>query len=210
MISETLNLLVNYLLDFSLSIGYIGTFIWMLIESSFIPWPSELLLIPQGALAQQGQLSFSLLLLASIAGSLAGALINYYLALYLGRRTINKLISKYGNFLFLKENHLIKSEEYFKKHGEITTFVGRLIPAIRQLISLPAGFSRMKLPKFILFTSLGAGIWSAILLSLGYFLGDNIELIAQNLKLITIITIFLSLLIILIYLIIRLRVRHRI
>jgi len=199
MFSEFFSSLVNYLLEFSLSIGYIGTFIWMLIESSFIPWPSELLLIPQGALVAQGKMSFIGIFIAGTLGSLAGALINYFLALYLGRTAINGLVSKYGKAFFLDNEKIKKSDKYFEKHGSVTTFVGRLIPAVRQLISLPAGFSKMNLFKFSLFTSLGAGIWTAILILVGYFFGSEIE---PKLKIYTtLILILISLIILIVYII---------
>ncbi|MGD9275794.1 MAG: DedA family protein [Candidatus Pacearchaeota archaeon] len=197
MIPEFFSNLIDYLLDFSLSVGYIGTFIWMLIESSFVPWPSELLLIPQGALVAQGKLNFLGVLIAGILGSLAGALVNYLLAFYLGRKTINKLIFRYGRFLFIDEKKIINSDGYFKKHGNITTFVGRLIPGIRQLISLPAGFSKMNLSKFCLFTSLGAGIWATALIAIGFFFGSSIDPALK--KEITFLAVIFSFLIMLIY-----------
>ncbi|OIO42418.1 hypothetical protein AUJ63_03695 [Candidatus Pacearchaeota archaeon CG1_02_35_32] len=190
--------LFNSLLDFSLSVGYIGTFIWMLIESSFIPLPSELLLIPQGLLVQKGQLSFFWVLMAATLGSIAGALVNYYLAFFLGRRTINFLINKYGKFFLLKKEQLERADSYFEKHGGITTFIGRLIPTIRQIISLPAGFSKMNLSKFIIFTGLGAGIWSAILIWIGMIFGENYKGIESN---ITLIILAIALVLVLLYLI---------
>jgi len=199
MITELFSGAISSLLAFSFSIGYLGTFIWMVIESSFIPWPSELLLLPQGALVAQGELSFSLVLLAAIFGSLVGALINYFLALYLGRPLVSLLVSKYGKMFLITEEKLKKSDKYFEKHGEITTFIGRLIPAVRQLISIPAGFSKMKLSKFCLFTALGAGIWSFILILVGYFFGSGIS---QELKLIiTSVVLGFSLVVLIIYLI---------
>lgn len=192
--------LMQHLLEVINQLGYIGIFIGMIIESSFIPFPSEIILIPAGALVSQGKMSGLIVFLAGITGSLIGAYINYFLALFLGRRTVNLLISKYGKFLFLTENGLQKSDLFFNKHGQIATFTGRLIPVIRQLISLPAGFSKMSFFKFSFFTALGAGIWTAILISIGYLFGDNSELIKQNMNLVTIILFLFVLITVLIYL----------
>jgi len=197
---EFLSSLINYLLLFINNLGYIGIFIGMTIESSFFPFPSEIILIPAGALVAQGKMSMLPIFIAALLGSLIGALINFFLALHLGRKAVDLLIKKYGNIFFISEESLKKSEIYFKKHGPLTTFVGRLIPGIRQLISLPAGFSKMNIFKFCLFTALGAGLWSLILIYLGYFLGNNASILGNNLS--WIITL-LALIIILIYFIIR-------
>jgi len=199
MLESIINPVVAFVLSLVSQLGYLGIFIGMVIESSFFPFPSEIILIPAGTLVAQGELSLGLVFLMGLLGSLAGALINFFLALILGRKTIDLLLSKYGKILFLNKEKLIKSDTYFQKHGEVTTFVGRLIPVIRQLISLPAGFSKMNLFKFCLFTSLGAGLWSLILISIGYFFGANSIWFSQNTDLITLSILLFVVIIIIVY-----------
>ncbi len=178
MIRELAQALVDLIFDW----GYLGIFCLMAVESSFIPFPSEIILIPAGYLASTGDMSLSLIMASALGGSLVGAFINYYLALTLGR----KILKKYGKYFFIKESALEKMDSYFKKHGHISTFIGRLIPGIRQLISIPAGLARMNLVVFSTYTALGAGIWALILTMLGYFIGENQELLDTYLKQITI------------------------
>lgn len=178
MIKELAQDLVDLIFDW----GYLGIFIMMAIESSFIPFPSEIVLIPAGYLAFKGDMGVSMIMISALGGSMVGAFVNYYLALLLGR----KILQKYGKYFFIKESALEKMDNFFDKHGHISTFAGRLIPGIRQLISIPAGLARMNLGVFSLYTALGAGIWAFILVMLGYFIGENQALIDQYLKQITI------------------------
>ncbi len=209
MLSEIFNNAIEWLVNTVGSMGYFGIFVLMAVESSFIPFPSEVVLIPAGVLVQRGEMSFLLVFLAGVLGSLAGALLNYYLAFYLGRGLVNRLINKYGSVFLISEKNLEKSDVYFEKHGEITTFVGRLIPVIRQWISLPAGFSKMNIYKFSFYTCLGAGIWSFILIAMGYLFGENIEVINKNMNVVSLVLVFFGLLIVLIYLIVNRREKTR-
>lgn len=173
-----LSSIINFIVETVGTLGYAGIFIMMFLESSFFPFPSEVVMIPAGYLAYKGEMNMYLVILFGILGSLAGSLFNYYLAVKFGRR----FLIKYGKYFFIKEETIVKMEEFFKKHGHISTFSGRLIPVVRQYISLPAGLAKMNLFVFSLYTSLGAGIWVAILAILGYYLGDNEGLIKEYLR----------------------------
>jgi len=183
MLREMAQDLVDLIFDW----GYTGIFFLMAIESSFLPFPSELVLIPAGFLASKGEMSISLIMLSGLGGSLVGAFINYYIALTMGR----KLLIKYGKYIFIKTSTLAKVDVYFAKHGHVSTFIGRLIPGIRQLISIPAGLARMNVVVFSTYTALGASIWAFILTMLGYFIGENQELLDVYLKQITIVVVLL-------------------
>ena len=156
--------------------GYALIFFFMAVESSFIPFPSEIVMIPAGFLAARGELSLhapvpDLLLacLVGLAGSLAGAYFNYFLSARLGE----PFLRKYGKWFFVKPEALDRACEVFNRYGAATTFICRLIPVIRQLISIPAGLAHMPLGKFTLFTGLGAGLWTTILTLVGYGLGRS-------------------------------------
>ncbi len=196
---QTVNAVVNAVGSF----GYFGIFILMTIESSFIPFPSEVVMIPAGVLVSRGEMNFIIAFIAGVAGSLVGAYFNYYIALFLGRGAVNKLVKRYGKIFFISEESILKSERFFEKHGELTTFVGRLLPVIRQLISLPAGFARMNLAKFTIYTALGAAIWVAILLYLGILFGANIDIIRDHLGIISLWLVVACLVIIILYILIK-------
>lgn len=156
--------------------GFLFVFIFMTVESSFIPFPSEIVMIPAGFMAARGELTtgnpicdLTIAIIAGTAGSLAGAYANYYLALKLGK----PFLQKYGKWFFIKPEALDRACEVFNKYGSATTFTCRLIPVIRQLISIPAGVAKMPLGKFSFFTGLGAGIWTVILSVIGYILGAS-------------------------------------
>jgi len=157
------------LLQTLLAIGYPGIVALMALESSILPVPSELVMPPAGYLAAKGQMSFPVVLLCGVLGSIIGALANYYGAQLIGR----PLIQRYGKYVLLSEKNLLRSERFFAEHGEISTLIGRLFPVVRHLVSIPAGLHRMPLPKFILYTGVGAAIWCAILTWIGYFLGQH-------------------------------------
>lgn len=156
--------------------GLLFIFVFMTIESSFVPFPSEVVMIPAGFLAARGELGIGSPLAAvwvaiavGVLGSLAGAYVNYYLALWVGK----PFLEKYGKWFFLKPAALERACEVFNKYGATTTFVCRMVPAIRQLISIPAGIAKMPLGSFTLFTGLGAGVWTTILAFVGYGLGKS-------------------------------------
>ena len=145
----------------------------MAIESSFIPFPSEVVVPPAAYKAAGGNsdLNVYLVVLFATIGANIGALINYYLAYFVGRPIVYKFAnSRFGHMCLIDEAKVKHAEAYFEKHGALSTFVGRLIPAVRQLISIPAGLARMKLSTFLLYTTLGAGIWNVILAAIGYYL----------------------------------------
>jgi len=191
MIHDIAQFLVNQIGD----MGYMGIFLLMFLESTFFPFPSEIIMIPAGFLAYQGEMNLYMVIFVGILGSVAGALLNYYLAMHLGR----KIILKYGKYFFIKEETLDKLDTFFAKHGEISTFTGRLIPGIRQLISLPAGLARMNIAKFSFYTAIGAGIWVVVLVAVGYLVGSNQELISEYMKSATLIALVSVVFIILFY-----------
>ena len=165
---------------YSDNMNYTTIALLMTIESSFIPFPSEIVVPPAAYIASQpdSHLNIYLVVLFATIGAVIGALINYFLAIYLGRPIVYKFAdSRMGHFLLLSKDKILKAEVYFNRRGKISTFVGRLIPGIRQLISIPAGLARMNIPSFLLFTFIGAGIWNAVLAFVGYIAHGQQDLI---------------------------------
>ena len=196
--------------------GYIGIVIMMFLESSCFPFPSEVVMIPAGYLASPAYLNSAayvaghemnlwVAIAMGIIGSWLGALFNYYLALLLGR----PLLLKWGKYLLISEKNFEKGEKFFRSHGEISTFTGRLIPVIRQYISLPAGIARMNMAHFLFWTGLGAGIWVAILAAIGYVAGQNRELIEKYSREATILALLGCAVIVIVYIIIHRRRKAR-
>ncbi|POZ52317.1 DedA family protein [Methylovulum psychrotolerans] len=166
---------INWLVTTIGSMGYTGIFLLMAMESSVIPIPSEIIMPPAGYLVHEGKMNMALVIVSGTLGSLFGAYVNYFAAHWLGR----PLLVKYGHYVLIREETLVRVERYFAEHGEISTFIGRLLPVIRHLISIPAGLAGMNHLKFSLYTLLGAFLWVTILTFVGYFLGENQALIAQ-------------------------------
>ncbi|HOP39962.1 MAG TPA: DedA family protein, partial [Geobacteraceae bacterium] len=167
--------LIDWLVTTIGAMGYPGIFLLMAMESSIFPVPSELVMPPAGYLAQQGEMNIGLAIFCGTFGSLLGAYVNYFAARHLGR----PLLLKYGRYVWITEEKFTRVENFFLRHGEISTFLGRLLPVVRHLISLPAGLAGMGHIRFSLYTILGAGTWVTVLTYIGYFIGENRELIMR-------------------------------
>jgi membrane protein DedA with SNARE-associated domain len=165
--------LIEKLLELVKEFGYLGIFIMTFIESTFIPIPAEITMIPAGYLAAKGEMNLFIIMIVSVIGTVCGALLNYWIAYHYGRN----LIVSYGKYFFMNETKINNMEAYFAHHGSISTFTGRLIPGLRHYISFPAGLARMDLTKFCIYTALGGGIWMFILMMLGYLIGENEHLV---------------------------------
>ncbi len=169
LISEALAYIGRLAIEIISSMGYFGVFFLMMLESMIVPIPSELVMPFAGFLAADGRFSFTLVIIASSLGSIAGSLLSYYIGKFGG----NKLVLHLGKYLLLDATDLAKTEKWFSKRGEKTIFIGRLIPVVRHLISIPAGIGKMDLKKFCIYTIAGATIWNTFLAYLGYILGKN-------------------------------------
>jgi membrane protein DedA with SNARE-associated domain len=169
--------MIQWLLDRFRDLGYPGIVVLMAIESSILPLPSELVMPPAGYLAAKGEMNFGIAIACGVFGSILGALANYGLAAWLGRAFVRKV----GRYVLVSERNLDRAERFFADHGEISTFIARMLPVVRHLISLPAGIARMPLPRFVLFTGLGAAVWCTILTWIGWFIGRKEDLLLSAL-----------------------------
>ncbi|WP_297406046.1 DedA family protein [uncultured Cetobacterium sp.] len=168
-----MEILLQQIADFFLSLGYLGIFIMMTLEASFIPFPSELALLPAGYLIGQGEMNTFIVLIVGTMGCIVGSSINYFLGAFFGR----ELILKHGKYLFLNNEKFKKMENLFKKKGDFIVFFGRFIPVIRQYISFPPGIVKMNYFKFITYTGIASGIYVSILVFIGYYCQGHKELI---------------------------------
>ncbi len=173
LISYTIEILVAFINQ----IGYLGIFLGMFLESTLVPLPSELIMIPAGIAASQGLMNIYIATAVGIFGNIAGAIFSYYLAASIGRTILFRI----GKYFFVKAETTIKIEKFFQRHGPISIFIGRLLPGFRHFISLPAGIAKMNFKRFFFYTSLGSAIWTTILAALGFFIGENQQLIEENL-----------------------------
>ena len=169
---------VSWLLNLFRGMGYPGIIALMAVESSILPLPSELVMPPAGYLAAKGEMSLAVAVVCGVLGSVLGALGNYGLARWLGRAFFLRL----GKYVLITEKGLDRSERYFAAHGEISTFLGRMLPVVRHLISIPAGIARMRLGRFVVFTGLGALVWCSILTGIGWFIGSREDVILEVLN----------------------------
>ncbi len=160
--------------------SYMFVFLFMVVESSFIPFPSEVVVPPAAYLAvakgSTSDMNIFLVVFFATLGAIVGALINYYLAMWVGRPIVYAFAnSRIGHACLIDRQKVENAEKYFEKHGAVSTFIGRLIPAVRQLISIPAGLSKMNIGVFVIFTGLGALLWNSILAALGYWLARTVS-----------------------------------
>jgi len=191
---EFIHNFIDNIVIFVNEIGYLGIFIGMFLESTIVPIPSEIVMIPAGIACAKGVMNIYLVTLVGTIGNISGAVFSYYLALTLGR----KIILKIGKYFFIKPETIIKIEVFFKKHGPLSVFIGRLLPGFRHFISLPAGLAKMDFKLFLFYTSLGAIIWTSILSFSGFLIGDNQDLIIKHIKELSIFFVIFCLLLILV------------
>ena len=177
-----LEILINYITQFISTIGYAGIFVLMTLESMIAPIPSEAVMPFAGFLVASGRFSFSNVIIISSIGSIVGSLVSYYLGYFGGQ----PLIKKFGKYLFLEEQHLDWTTHFFEKYGTATIFVSRFIPVVRHVISIPAGYAKMDIAQFVIYTFIGATLWNGFLTYVGLRLGENWDIIRSYTKILDI------------------------
>ncbi len=192
------------IIHFIQKVGYAGIFILMALESTIIPVPSEIVMPFAGFLVSSKELSFFWVALISTFGTIFGSLLSYFLGRYGG----HKLVKKIGKYVFLNEEHLLKTEAWFVKHGEKTIFVSRFLPIVRHLISIPAGIGKMNKKYFLLYTFLGAFLWNSFLTYLGIILKNNWEVVHKYTQVLDILFVLLFLIVIIVYITLHLKKKH--
>ena len=186
--------LANLVISLIESLGYLGIFLGMTIESACIPLPSEVIMTFAGFVVNEGKLSLTNIILAGILGNLLGSLITYYI----GLKGARPLLEKYGKYILITKEKLDNADKWFNKHGDAAVFFGRMLPGIRTFISLPAGINKMDINKFVIYTIIGSGIWTSILAVIGIELGKDWNIISQYFRIFDII-IGIAILLIIIY-----------
>lgn len=163
--------MIDFFYSLAEQLNYFYVALLMAVESSFIPFPSEVVVPPAAYMAAEGEMNIVLVVVFATFGSLVGAVVNYVLSLFLGRPLVYRFAdSRIGRLCLLNKKKIRDAESYFDRHGVVATLIGRLVPGIRQLISIPAGLARMNFLKFCLYTTLGAGVWNVVLAAIGYYL----------------------------------------
>lgn len=192
MMSNIVSDLYNYVLHITEQLGYFGIIIGMIIESSLIPLPSEIVIIPAGILVSQGKMNFIVVALCGAIGSYIGSALNYIAAYYCGR----PMIIKYGKYFFIPQKKLERVESFFSKYGSISIFIARLLPVVRHFISIPAGFAKMNFYRFSFYTLLGSFIWMIILTFIGYKIGQNIAMLHKIMPVIKLCTVIMCVIVV--------------
>ena len=187
---EFIHQINSWLIEIIVKLGYFGIFLGMFLESTLVPIPSEAVMIPAGMAVAKQQLNFILVVFFGVFGNVLGAVFSYYLALWLGK----PILLKVGRFFWIKPQTITKIEIFFLKYGEISVFVGRLLPGFRHFISIPAGIAKMNIAKFLFYTTLGSAIWTTLLVIFGYYFSLHQEYLLDNFKIIVVFLVIILLL----------------
>lgn len=174
--------MIEILVKLVSDLGYPGILLVMALENIFPPIPSEAVMPLVGFLSTTGRFNFSLAVIVGVLGSLLGALVLYYLGFFVGSRNIRSFLEKYGKYLMVSTNDLDAAEQWFNRHGEHAVLIARVVPLVRSIVSIPAGFIKMPLAQFILYSTIGITVWTLLLTVVGVVLGENWEKVGPVLK----------------------------